>query len=243
MSLSCISEDYINYIKVGTKWTVEHTYPGPPPPDWNSNSNKWTTVYEAEKDTLVDGKSGIVISVGGWKTKVLSCEQQKVFVLNENHPDLPRWRMLYDFNMEPGDSTEVDYYEFDDVRDLILCKERGILPGNPDIPYLKIYDFGPTEFYPDYTDFDRWVMWLPGIGSTYGLFQNIPGYFSGGIGAELIEVSHNGTTVFRRSDLSSAETIPEEKSQDGIFDLHGVRIEYPRKGGMYIVGGKKIIYK
>lgn len=238
--LPCRSEDYVNYIKVGTEWTVEYTYPGPPPPGWDSN--KWTNVYVAEKDTLVDGKSGILISVGGNKAEVLLCEQQKVFVLNENNPDCPRWRMLYDFNLEPGESTEVDFYNIEGERDLVLCKERGWMQGNPDIPYLKIYDLGSSEIYPDYTDFDLWVKWLPGIGSTFGLFENIPGYWIGGLGAKLIEVRHNGTSVYRYSDVSVAESMPEEKSQDEIFDLYGVRIKHPRKGGMYIVGGKKIIY-
>lgn len=234
--LPCRSKDYVNYIKVGTEWTVDMKYPGDPGPDGVS---RWTVRYVAEKDTLVDERTGVVISDGsGMKAGVLSCTDGKVYVLNERYPDLPAWRLLYDFDLESGESICVAVQDLDS-ESVVQYKESGFLGSGYEVPYIRVFDLGPDgDFGPDE---DMTAVWLPGIGSTWGLFENVSGWLSGGFGSQLREVVSNGVTVYSSSDVNEVKKVEYVSTGTEIYDLNGMRIKHPLKGGLYIIDGKKTL--
>ena len=234
--LPCMGKDFINYIKVGTEWTVDMTYPGDPGPN---GIKHWTVRYVAEKDTLVDDRSGVVISDGsGMKAGVLSCTDGKVYMLNESYPELPAWRLLYDYDLEPGESTRVAVEDLDIESD-VRFKESGFLGTVHEVPYIRVFDLGPDgDLGPDE---GMTAVWLPGIGSTWGLFENVSGWLSGGFGSKLREVVSNGVTVYSASDVNEVKKMEHVSLGSEIYDLNGMRVKRPLKGGIYIIDGKKTL--
>lgn len=66
----------------------------------------------------------------------------------------------------------------------------------------------------------------------------------------LVSVEVNGKTIFTREGLSNALTSIQVKTinewmsyEHDVYDLQGRRVLTPQRGGLYIQGGKKLIYK
>ena len=64
----------------------------------------------------------------------------------------------------------------------------------------------------------------------------LPDGFGSGSNARL-------TIVFEDETTTTIQGVTTQKATDAIYNLNGLRVENPVKGGLYIVNGKKVVLK
>ncbi|MBQ1580970.1 MAG: hypothetical protein II107_00685, partial [Prevotella sp.] len=159
-------------------------------------------------------------------------EDNKVYTVGHNGS----LNKLYDFSQEVGTqfSANGSKYEVDSIKKV-----------NVDGQAFRLFYL---KWLPSFDYWDETTIWIEGIGTTLEHLMKtapmIPNY------GWLVSVEVNGKTIFTREGLSNALTSIQVKTinewmsyEHDVYDLQGRRVLTPQRGGLYIQGGKKLIYK
>ena len=157
----------------GKQWNVIYRFAPWTPPQ---PPTCYTTCYKLEGDTVIDGNNyKLMLStyredLTGWTiNSALREENGKVYYRNYiSNAFNPEEALLYDFNMQIGDSINPYPYDNTSFTYLILDDVRDTIIGESEYTRKK-YTFYYSEFGHHYYN-DREV-WIEGIGSEFGIFS------------------------------------------------------------------------
>lgn len=99
-------------------------------------------------------------------------------------------------------------------------------------------------------EFPAREIWVEGIGQiSITPLVSFNAYMEAGNGGYFNSCTLNGKAIFTHDDFDKITSIhsaikesPSYNRQE-IYDLQGRRVQAPQRGGLYIRGGKKLIYK
>lgn len=184
----------------------------------------------------------------------IAAEGEKVYYLM---PDSDEWKMLYDFGLQPGETTTIYggnpliFHECKTDREYeVQCIGIGRW-------YTTHHRTMNVRLRPISDDADDTAVrfkndiWLCGIGNSSDP-MGIDGIFWIGGGSSVKEVTSEGKIVYQRpsdnNGTGSTISIPDNTTAGTtanapIYDLLGRKIESPLPGNLYITDGKKILWK
>lgn len=237
--ITSFAEDYVNYFRKGTEWIMQTTSIAP-----DGIPHTSMTTKSIKGDTVVDNRECLVLQDYIYDV-VLHVDGDKIWWYNDKCPQMPKWHLLYDFGLNPGDRATVVSYiqehnsftpEFfeawtfeEECVDLTPCK------GNKGITLMLL-----CEYKKDFPEWPADADWLKGIGSTRGVLMNAAVDVDSDSGSVLVQVISNGEVVYQNPNFSEVEELSIPKSTDNrIYDIYGRPAECLQKGTIYISNGKK----
>lgn len=233
------ADNYTNYYVPGSEWTVETVIP-------TLGINQ--TIYKAEKNVMVDGKDCVIISISeegnnNYKEeKTVAIENDKLLLLFRDANDNYSWKLLFDFGLKPESSIDVALYIEPEVISTVKYLNSGMCADNPSIPFILVGEAPPNQIADVVTEYDT-MTWLPGIGSTCGPFENAHAYLTGSYVSRLIQVTHDGTIVYKAKSLKVDSIEDCDNKQNIIYDIYGKKVMNMIPGNIYIKNGCKIFKK
>lgn len=239
-------ETYKGFFSEGKTWVYERYEK----PTLNPmNVGRYPMTISVKGDTLIgDWKCKRVYMSANDATELFFCgyeEQGKVYRIDIGS-DTPR--LIYDFTLQPGDATPLLAYK-DDGYDITMNVSR-IDTVEVNGQNFKRFHFVRKGDMVEVEDFLE-EKWVEGIGNAKGLFTPhcLPAstpviyniefkYCQDGRSSELFSVYD-----FTKDAVALVSSVAWSTVPDGtVYDLQGRRVLTPQRGGLYIRGGKKIIY-
>lgn len=228
--LSCISictnaQEYLPILAEGKTWVTLYTCGMPETDFYRTSIIKGDTVINGTecKRIIYYYEDGSEATSGGRIE-----EEKKVYAINEDGSR----ELVLDFNMHTGDT----YWSDKNQREVSVMAEDSIEVRGVKRRRLTIGTHGRFIGY-----------WVEGIGSNLEDAKlNCPNS-SYGYKYYTYECYENGELVFTMDDFSSPSvcgvTAPaaKPKSEGKVYDISGISVQKPKKGSLYIKGGKKYI--
>ena len=240
-SLQAVAQtDYRPMLKEGKVWNMYYSN--------YSRSYEFNICVSVLGDTIVDGEqcykvtsemkdiaTGNVISKGG-SIAVFLEKDRKVY---ERRNDI--WRLLYDFNLQPGDVKVVNDATKQEVMAIDGVEVNGDTLRRMSLKETYSYN-GDSVSVTGY--------WVEGVGSSFGLLS--PDSWTAMDGTFYLESClENGECIFSVTDfgkqginINTGVTTAENAgivSNGILFDLQGRPVQGSPKHGVYIQNGKKVM--
>lgn len=240
-------ETYKVFFSEGKTWVYERYET----PTLNPmNVGRYPMTISVKGDTVIGDWicKKVYMSANGF-TELFFCgydEQGKVYRIDIGS-DTPR--LIYDFTLQPGDATPLLAYKDDDY-DITMNVSR-IDTVEVNGQYFKRIHFVRKGDCVEVEDFLE-EKWVEGIGNDNGLFTPycVPAsmpyafniefkYCEDRDGNELFSVYD-----FTKNAVMDVSPVARAIVPDGtVYDIQGRRVQAPQRGGLYVKGGKKFIYR
>lgn len=228
--LSCISlctnaQEYLPILTEGKTWVTLYTFGAPEYDFYRTSIIKGDTIINGTKckRIIYYSEDGREVTSGGRIE-----EGKKVYAVNEDGS----CKLQFDFGMHTGDT----YWSDNNHHEVSIMAEDSIEVRGVKRRRLTIGIDGEFKGY-----------WVEGIGSNWeNVKLNYPNS-SYGYQYYTYECYENGELVFTMDDFSAptvcgvAKPTAKQQTEDKIYDISGMNIQKPKKGNLYIKGGKKYI--
>lgn len=236
---------YIPMLEDGKKWVIANYS--------LDNPSEYYILYTiiVGKDTVAEEHEAKIIEYdydGRYQNKFnISYEDNKS--LYQYFPPTvsrcPGFKEILNFNVHVGDTIGDYIVRLDDMITIrgVTRRVLGLIEYYPEVPDPDNPDF---KKYMYSTKFPS-ILWVEGIGALIDYYlNNWVRAFSTGL--KILECYMNDELIYKDGDIEAILGVDNIMLNDGIkqdvslYDVMGQRVDKPRKGQIYIRGGKKIIW-
>ena len=207
----------------------------------------YTTKFEISDD---DSWSWVNYEWNGGEINVIIDLSTNTLIIQKESEDADIWYLRGAFNDYDPNGEETWALNPVEGEEMVYSGEFEIPAGQLSFNLLSPqgWIFAPgnyDEVYPEvmtYTD----GVYTSSMGEAYneeeeGYYWSYPSW-EGGV-VEITVDLNEGLTVKILDDYSAIKKIESVNGEDVIYNLQGVRVNNPVKGGIYVINGKKVILK
>ena len=153
-------------------------------------------------------------------------------------PDL-KWRLIYDFDMQPGDQTiiygniDISKQEWIPFEFYAECVTVGAMSDNPDLQEMKVR-LNPTG---NESGIEVEQRWIRSVGSYDGMLENdFPQVV--GVSSVLESLTYDDKEIYRKPVPAGVTLTTSDSAVDCVYDLYGRRVSGSTdtlRKGIYVV--------